>query len=339
MLPAKKLYLKLNTLHRNPIALLFNRNISKSKTLYRSLVKLTFLNKKKLDSIKFKTYKINSRKKRSFLKVILKFKKYKVLSKFKKYKKLKRKSKNIKLYRLLKESKSILIKSLQTKFNSFYRATTLSQLPIKMLSTFITSNQYASKKRNLFYLYLFRSIKTKLTKNSIKKSYSLKNTYNFTKKKTTILTNKLFIKKLNSLSFKIITPQIKVNKTNSYPAVTYIALFLKFRLIILNFNFFSKKFLMKKQIFSFLKLNEAKRSILTRRKKLNTARFYKILARSSVSTTTLKSILTHKQGLLTKIYNFDINSSSLLRKESSINQETSELFLPRVKFKPGYQRM
>jgi hypothetical protein len=96
---------------------------------------------------------------------------------------------------------------------------------------------------------------------------------------------------------------------------------------------------MKKQIFSFLKLNEAKRSILTRRKKLNTARFYKVLVRSSGSTTNLRTISNYKLGSLTKIYNFNTMSSSLLRKESCVNQETSELFLPRVKFKPGYQRM
>ena len=339
MLPTKKLYLKLNILQRNPVIFLFNRNISKSKTLFRSLVKLTFLNKKKLDSIKLKTYKINSRKKRSFVKVLLKFKKHRTLLKFKKYKKLKRKSKDIKVHRLLKESKSILVKPLQIKFNSFYKVSTLYQLPIKMLNVFITSSHYASKKRKLFYLDLFRSIKAELVKNNIKKRYSLKDSYISTKKKNSLLTNKFFTKKFTPSSFKIATSQIKASKAHSYPIITYIGLFLKFRLITLNFNFFSKKFLMKKQIFSFLKLNEAKRSILTRRKKLNTARFYKVLVRSSGSATSLRTISNYKLGSLTKIYNFNATSSSLLGKESCVNRETSELFLPRVKFKPGYQRM
>ena len=114
---------------------------------------------------------------------------------------------------------------------------------------------------------------------------------------------------------------------------------MKFRITILNYRFKSKKFLIKKKLFSFLKLNEAKRNILNRRKRINVSRFYRRLTKSTTSLVSRKIRLSTRGARLSKTSFFSESTNTTFRQNSYHRKGTSELFLPRVKFKPGYQRI
>jgi subtilase family serine protease len=94
---------------------------------------------------------------------------------------------------------------------------------------------------------------------------------------------------------------------------------------------------MKKLLFSFLKPNEAKKSIMNRRKKIQVSRLYKKIKQSKVASNSL-ILAKSKLTLLTdKIYNS--STSSHFKTYTTKTKNSYELFLPRVKFKPGYQRL
>jgi hypothetical protein len=130
---------------------------------------------------------------------------------------------------------------------------------------------------------------------------------------------------------------LKITNSTKKHKLTYISLFLRFRLLVLNYNFKSKKFLVKKQLFSFLKLNEAKRNIMNRRKRISTFRFYKTLAKFNYSTVTTKASNAFRNFTKDRFFSANSGSTNLMR--SYKGRTSSELFLPRVKFKPGYQRI
>jgi hypothetical protein len=154
---------------------------------------------------------------------------------------------------------------------------------------------------------------------------------------------KLNLKKLHEAinsdtSFRISSLKIKISNITGKVLINYVSIFIKFRVSLLNSTFTSKKFLIKKSIFSFLKPNEAKKSILNRRKRITASRFYKKLIKSSL-TRGITETSKYKSFFRTKTTFFDINSKNSLSQVLTTSKDSSELFLPRVKFKPGYQRM
>ena len=135
-----------------------------------------------------------------------------------------------------------------------------------------------------------------------------------------------------------------LNKTSLRPRsalkkalLSYTSIFIRFRLITLNLSTLGKKFLIKKQLFSFLKPNEAKRNIMNRRKKINISRFYKKLSKSDYLNFDARS--RHSYAKLTKSAFFNSSQKLTAARRSYTGRTSSELFLPRVKFKPGYQRI
>lgn len=130
---------------------------------------------------------------------------------------------------------------------------------------------------------------------------------------------------------------LRVNNTIGKTLLSYISLFLRFRLCILNLSFKSEKFLMKKMLFSFLKPNESKRSIMNRRKKINVSRFYKRVKNSIIGSNRPTPNFVNNNILSNLAFSTGNNA---FNKTSSIKKKSPfELFLPRVKFKPGYQRL
>ena len=149
----------------------------------------------------------------------------------------------------------------------------------------------------------------------------------------------LLIKTCKSINPSFIMPKSFLKSDNYLKSfrLDYLSLFLKFRLLSTNLSFNSEKFLIRKTLFSFLKSNEVKKSIMRRRRKIKTFRLYKRLSTSD--SYNYKHSLTHttRLGVLRKYsnkYNPSLPISSKIN-----NKDSFELFLPRVKFKPGYQRL
>ena len=137
---------------------------------------------------------------------------------------------------------------------------------------------------------------------------------------------------LTKISLKSLS---NLNKT----ILNYTSLFIKFRLLTTNFKFDSKKFLIKKSLFSFLKPNESKKNIMNRRKKINSSRIYSRIRNSSLHTSLINRARPSFFKKQSKLFYFDTTNTSNLTKSNYFSRTSSELFLPRVKFKPGYQRI
>ena len=147
-----------------------------------------------------------------------------------------------------------------------------------------------------------------------------------------------FSKKENNRSY-LSTTQLRINNLiNSY-LINYTSLFLNFRVFMLNNSFKSEKYLMKKMIFSFLKPNEAKKLIMLRRKKIYTSRFYKKLYRSSLASNAINKNRSLNNKLMSKSSSYSMYFNKYNKKLSFGSKDSFELYLPRVKFKPGYQRI
>ena len=123
----------------------------------------------------------------------------------------------------------------------------------------------------------------------------------------------------------------------------------------LKFNFklnYDRSFRIKKIFYSFLRPNEYKKSILESRKKFL---FNKIVSLSKINKNLFKQLITKQTNLITffkknnlqnNIFMQDslflsekINLYSSKLKNDSINKPRNELRIPRVRFKPGYQRL
>jgi hypothetical protein len=136
--------------------------------------------------------------------------------------------------------------------------------------------------------------------------------------------------------FKLPVTSLRCNNLTKKFSFSYVSLFLKFRLSLNNLSHKSEKFLIRKALFSFLKPNESKKSIMTRRRKIRTYRFYRSMLISPSSNKLYTSKLKNNQ-LLSNVL---VPSTTFLPMKTSFRKKsTSELFLPRVKFKPGYQRI
>jgi hypothetical protein len=136
-----------------------------------------------------------------------------------------------------------------------------------------------------------------------------------------------------------ILPKVSLRLLNAIKTtrISYLSIFLKYRLLILNLSFNSEKFLIRKRLFSFLKPNEAKKSIMNRRRKIQVSRLYTKLRKSNIISSNLSS-LKPKTALLNKKMYMPQHGTHL-NTFSTKAKHSYELFLPRVKFKPGYQRL
>jgi hypothetical protein len=141
------------------------------------------------------------------------------------------------------------------------------------------------------------------------------------------------------LSIKFINSRLslRINNTTGKTLLSYTSLFLRFRLCMLNLSFKSEKFLMKKMLFSFLKPNESKRSIMNRRKKIHVSRFYKRIKNSTSAS--YKPTRNFANNSILSNSAFSARTSTLNSVFHTKKKRVYELFLPRVKFKPGYQRL
>ena len=246
--------------------------------------------------------------------------------------------------------KSLLITSIRLSFkkrtNKYIINRIKTKLKRKKSTAAIPRNILVKFKRSIA-LNRFPRKRTRITKEHTLNLRNSKVSYNsFTQALATprvpqvVISNTLTI---DQVKYPIVrsleTTSLRIFNSAGSIALSYISLFLDFKLTVLNFRFNSEKFLIRKLIYSFLKPNEAKKSIMNRRKRIFTTRFYKrvhssnILSKPLLERRSLRSKLTFKQ------YLFNQKSGSLARVTSSSSRGQSELFLPRVKFKPGYQRI
>jgi len=174
---------------------------------------------------------------------------------------------------------------------------------------------------NVLHRKIPRSLNTKLNYKTFVNSYEVN-------KLKADITYPTFL--LNKTSIKI------VNSIANF-SINYLSLFLSFKLTITNLTFTTEKFLIRKTLFSFLKRNEVKKSIMERRRKIKAFRFYKKVDSAS------NNKLFHKVGSYHPFYLSKVNSlrsNPFLPKITDIkSNDSKELFLPRIKFKPGYQRL
>lgn len=279
------LLLKSNTANRNKIVYLYVRNIIKTKSVYRTSVRILFTSRKLKARIK-------KRKRLNFKRTKLKSKLYAVNTKTK--------NSIINSSNFVHKKRGVRANLLKSKLSN--RKTLLLGYNTKLNS--IRANRSYLTDKHSSYTFSFKS------KESLRSLY-------FT---------------MPRVALKI------VNSTNKL-LLNYVSLFIKFRLITSNFKFRSKKFLIKKAMFSFLKPNESKRNIMNRRKRINSSRLYRQLQRSNIHTIFKANNKLYRTNNRVKKYLFDTDSLNTKLKEFTLNKESSELFLPRVKFKPGYQRI
>ena len=142
---------------------------------------------------------------------------------------------------------------------------------------------------------------------------------------------------------------VPVQSLQSYNAFTqftirFVSLFLNFRISVNNLSYRLDKFIVKKALFSFLRPNESRRLILFRRRRIRSSRILKNLASKTHSfSKPYNSRFTN--FLLTHTYKVSQRQSTLWSNYKSnkphqgYKRVSRELLLPRVKFKPGYQRI
>ena len=261
--------------------------------------------------------------------------------------KLKVKRKNIRALRLnenkrLPLSKTSLLNKLSTNTRGIYRAINYSK-NMRTLS-FVKNHQRSflldRKFKKYRRFYRFKKIKMR------KKRLFLNLIYLKTNKllNTKLKNKNYFHNNLSDLSAGVVSPTFSIGKTNIRTSnstnsmiINYLSLFLNFRLIITNLNFNTEKFLIRKILYSFLKRNEVKKSIMERRRKIKAFRFYKKVY-SSFNNKPLYKKSYSNPFYLSKITSRNSNLFSP-KKTSTRLTNSRELFLPRIKFKPGYQRL
>lgn len=213
---------------------------------------------------------------------------------------------------------------------------------VKLKNNLISAAKFAYKKRRIKNTLLRSKIINNKTlalgyNSKLNSNYSNKNY--FTNKHLARGLSFKFKRPFKSLLFVMPKASLKIINSTNQLLLNYVSLFVKFRLITLNFKFRSKKFLVKKALFSFLKPNESKRNIMNRRKRINSSRLYRQLQRSSAHLVSKTNNKLFKTSSRTKRHLFDVANLNVKLKESAQAKGSSELFLPRVKFKPGYQRI
>ena len=235
---------------------------------------------------------------------------------------------------------------------------------------FVSGKYKKRKKKIIFFLKKKKKTYDK-KKHMIKKFiYLFNNKYSFypllalsSKKKNLFLFKKL--KKNTNLNFLIKNPNKNTNLNLSKFKLVKSYLYSKLQVpfisykngifLPLKFNFklnYDRSFRIKKIFYSFLRPNEYKKSILESRKKFL---FNKIVSLSKINKNLFKRLITKQTNLITffkknnlqnNIFMQDslflsekINLYSSKLKNDSTNKPRNELRIPRVRFKPGYQRL
>lgn len=279
------LLLKSNVANRNKIVYLYARGMTKTKSIYRTSVRLLFAPRRP---------KFRVKKKKKF---------------------------NLKKTKLKNKSQAVNVKLK----NNLISATKFAYKKRRIKNTLLRSKIINNKILVLGY-------NSKLNSNYSNKNY-------FANKHLARDLSFKFKRPFKSLLFVMPKASLKIINSTNQLLLNYVSPFVKFRLITSNFKFRSKKFLVKKALFSFLKPNESKRNIMNRRKRINSSRLYRQLQRSSAHLISKTNNKFFKTSSRTKRHLFDVANLNVKLKESAQAKGSSELFLPRVKFKPGYQRI
>lgn len=336
----RRLLLRFRIKNMNPVrSFYFNLSIMNSNLLKSSIkISRNFLSRKK----RYKFIR-RSRKKKLLL----------IKSKSLRNSYFITKKKKLRLFNIRNLRNSLLAKSSRnnlndrnTLTNSLYKSSKLYKLPSKpRVSTFLKFYKPLWFTRK--YRKLRKYMRLKKLKLNRKKLYS--NSFKFRPfEKTQInsdntINNKFRInsyEKKSNLSkpyFKLSKLSLKISNIIGSTKLSYLSIFLKYRLLILNLNFKSEKFLMKKLLFSFLKPNEAKKSIMNRRKKIQVSRLYRKIKHSKVASNSL--ILSKPKLTLLTDKTYNSLNTTYFKTHTMRTKNSYELFLPRVKFKPGYQRI
>jgi hypothetical protein len=199
-------------------------------------------------------------------------------------------------------------------------------------------NLYNFKLRKFRRFYRFKSLKV-LKKSNYKNLVSHNNHLSLRLSSTSskLALNAYMPGKLTGSSFALPSSSLKTENIIKSFRLSYLSLFLKFRLLATNFSFNSEKFLIRKTLFSFLKSNEVKKSIMRRRRKIKVFRLYRKLSTSELYNYNIDLSSTSYSSLLHDYTSHDKPHTPLSSKIEG--KRPYELFLPRVKFKPGYQRL
>lgn len=336
----RQLLLRFRIKNINPVRGFYFNLLSNSGSLFKSKVRISrnFILRRK----RYKFFRKNKKKRVLLLRSKL-IRNQNILSKKKKLRLF-----NIKKRRALIANKPFTINRLNSraKLNSLYhqpKSTSQHHNPLKIMRPKnLTSSLFIRKYRRLrkylrlkkrklqikaLYLRSFRAthLKSKIrrspeTSRYVIPQYELKMLFDFKKP-----------------HFRLSKFSLRISNIIGSTRLSYLSLFLKYRLTVLNLKFKSEKFLVKKLLFSFLKPNEAKKSIMNRRKKIQVSRLFKKIKKSKVVNSMLAS---PKANLaITSEKKYAASSNSYLKSPLKTPSYSYELFLPRVKFKPGYQRL
>ena len=263
------------------------------------------------------------------------------------------KKKKIRLFKIRRLRNSLLSKNKHVHLDSKNKTTSSLYRSVKSYKLAYNSRVPSPLKfpRSSFFLRKYkklrRYIRLKKLKLNKKKMYTNSFKFKILEKKTVSTESAKNIKsnilnyrknlKKDKPYFKLSKLSLKISNLIGSTKLSYLSIFLKYRLLILNLNFKSEKFLMKKLLFSFLKPNEAKKSIMNRRKKIQVSRLYRKIKQSQVASNTLMLSKSKLTLITNKMYNSSTNSH--FKTYTTRTKNSYELFLPRVKFKPGYQRL
>jgi len=170
------------------------------------------------------------------------------------------------------------------------------------------------------------------------------------------LSSKLRLKKTSSSLLKLGAMRLKTRSRKNF-ILRNMGVFL-----LSKYNYFTGiantkllKSQFKKKYFSFLYPNQVKKSILFRKKKIVISRFFrKLRARLSLSSSpffTTKYLLFHlRDHFNTRLTSKNVNgyqnfhrniltTNRLYYKGNDLSARSEEVFIPRIRFKPGYQRL
>ena len=336
----RQLLLRFRIKNINPVRAFYFNLSSNSSNLFKSKVRISrnFILRRK----RYKFFR-KSKKKRVFLLRSKALRNQNILTKKKKLRLF-----NIKKRKILITNKAFATNrpNLRVKLNSLYLySKSSSQRGVATKQIFPTNStpKFFTRK----YKRLRKYLKLKKRKLKIKVLYPRSSSVNYFKSKapSSSVTPHYVIPQYEFKSpsnyekprFSLSKLSLRISNVIGATRLSYLSLFLRYRLTILNLRFKSEKFLVKKLLFSFLKPNEAKKSIMNRRKKIQVSRLFKKIKKSKVVNS---MIVNPKANLALKSdKKYTPSNNSYLKSPLKKLNYSYELFLPRVKFKPGYQRL
>jgi hypothetical protein len=334
-----------NSVHKNPVLSLYVRSFFRNASLYKSNVRILRKTKLRKRRIKYRRF-LNrsrpiSRRNSRYTGLVkgLRANRNLLLNK-----KIKRRINRSQLLRAIKKRLILPDKTLKIAIMTFYKTSSNKYVRsgyrathrMHRLSTHVNKIKPRTRRKRLKTLlkYSLNRLRVINLKTVTSKNLKFKNALCLEKPLVSIKPRRPILSK-----FKFSTHRIKSINVLKRPVLSYISLFLRFKINVLNFKFKSEKFLMKKKIFSFLKPNEAKRAIMHRRRRIHASRFYKRLKKSDMSFVELRLVRKPKFSFRNKDSFSTRLNVGYYKRTSSNRTDSSELFLPRVKFKPGYQRI